>query len=302
MLGEIFSSISAIDKVIRWIKVLIPNKSQPEIETIASRFIKIFESHAVNRNQIPRFFGHGLTIADVQRDEVLLTKLTEEMLIDACKIFAIRREWLDGEDSQIYPLHDFYKKPEEFDNFLKKLGPVDNYRVEGELLVVENKSRQLHDDALLVLEEIIGELNDRPIYRYHICYNWVITYWKARVYMAACIAAADRNNVHVNGRYISEEYFKKYHAGRHFFEYPFSNAWGAMPPPTSTMWYPDRLLEDPDFFINGIDEGFGMAQGLRFWLDLEKEGLLKGGEYIKPAKERFAEALAAVKVTNEITD
>ena len=49
-------------------------------ESISTRFVRLFETHGVNRNQIPRFFGFDLTVADVSNDDILLNKLTEEML------------------------------------------------------------------------------------------------------------------------------------------------------------------------------------------------------------------------------
>lgn len=295
--GEVDSLLSLGERIWRWFKNPIASQ-----ETIASRFVQIFESHAINRNQIPKFFGHGLTIADVQTDELLLPKLSEEILADACSIFAIRRQWLDGEDKQIYPLHNFYKMPAEFDRFLKSLGPNENYRIQGELLVVKNKSKKLHFDAILVIEETIGEINDRPVYRYHICDNWIFTYWKARVYMAACVAAASRNGVYVKGRYISEEYFNKYSEGLQFFKYEIGNSWGAMPPPGSGKWYPDRLLDDPEFFLEGIDEAYGLKTGLSFWLDLEEQGDLKCGEHINPAKSRFKEKLVQMQSAEPCDD
>ena len=36
--------------------------------TLPTRFIALFEHHGVHRNQIPRFFDHGLTVKDVSSD------------------------------------------------------------------------------------------------------------------------------------------------------------------------------------------------------------------------------------------
>lgn len=62
-------------------------------ESVAERFVKLFESHGVYRNQIPEFFGHELTIADVQTEESLLTKLTPSLLQSAADLFQINAEW-----------------------------------------------------------------------------------------------------------------------------------------------------------------------------------------------------------------
>lgn len=86
----------------------------PPAESVTARFVRLFETHGVHRNQIPRFFGHNLTLKDVQDDASLIAKLDEEMLADACTRFAVRREWLDGSEKKVHPEHDFYKHPEEF--------------------------------------------------------------------------------------------------------------------------------------------------------------------------------------------
>lgn len=78
----------------------------------------------MHRNQIPRFFGHGITIADVQSNEALLSKLSEEILDDVCVLFAIRREWHDGADDQVYELRDFYTHPQNFEAFILGLKPA----------------------------------------------------------------------------------------------------------------------------------------------------------------------------------
>ena len=83
----------------------------PPAESVAARFVRLFETHGVHRNQIPRFFGHGLNLQDMQDDATLLAKLDEPLLEAACEMFAVRREWLDGAETQVHPCHEFYKYP-----------------------------------------------------------------------------------------------------------------------------------------------------------------------------------------------
>jgi hypothetical protein len=87
-------------------------------ESVAARFVRLFESHGVHRNQIPRIFKHGLTVADFVNEEKLNEKLSEDVLEDACKLFAVHREWIDGASSQIYPVHFFYKNIKGFLAFI----------------------------------------------------------------------------------------------------------------------------------------------------------------------------------------
>ena len=45
--------------------------------SVAGRFIKLFEGHNVHKNQIPRFFGRGLTLEDVSTEKDLMPKLNQ---------------------------------------------------------------------------------------------------------------------------------------------------------------------------------------------------------------------------------
>ena len=101
--------------------LLVSDKQPKEVDSVASRFIRLFYKHDVHQNQIPRFFGHGLTLADVASHEKLLSKLTPEILQSACELFAVRLQWLEGVDETIYETHDFYKHPEGYAEFLAEL-------------------------------------------------------------------------------------------------------------------------------------------------------------------------------------
>ena len=65
----------------------IKNLIKPKSEIgIASRFFQLFENHGVHRNQIPRFFEHGLALTDVKDEDSILPKLNEEVLNDVCEL------------------------------------------------------------------------------------------------------------------------------------------------------------------------------------------------------------------------
>jgi hypothetical protein len=42
--------------------------------------LRLFETHGVHRNQIPRFFGHGLKLKHIQAESVLIEQLDEPVL------------------------------------------------------------------------------------------------------------------------------------------------------------------------------------------------------------------------------
>jgi hypothetical protein len=48
-------------------------------ESITTRFIALFESHGVHRNQIEEFFGHVLDLPSCTTDEKLLEKTPPEI-------------------------------------------------------------------------------------------------------------------------------------------------------------------------------------------------------------------------------
>jgi hypothetical protein len=85
MFDEIEALFALNDRFHRWRR----SKSGSTDESVASRFIRLLESHGVYPNQIPRFFDHGLRLADVKDASVLLPRLEEPMLEDACRLFPI---------------------------------------------------------------------------------------------------------------------------------------------------------------------------------------------------------------------
>ncbi len=191
----IFSEVESFINILEKLKSYIPflkqskNKEQASTETISARFVRLFESHGVHRNQIPRFFDHGLTIKDLKDDDSLLPCLTETILDDACELFAVRREWLDGADSVAHENHDFYKEPE---GIIKLINELRDKNPEGDLFgeLYTPEKPDFNSEAIIVLSEIIDYMGGEPIYRYHLCNNWRHDYWKSRAYLTACVAIA----------------------------------------------------------------------------------------------------------------
>lgn len=265
-------SISDIESAINlWNRFTGRAWKQPE--AVAGRFIRLFEAHGVHRNQIPRFFGHGITIADVKDEETLLPKLTEEILDAAVELFAVRREWLDGAETQIYPLHDFYKKPEAFGPFLDELK---NKNPDGQLngVVYAPKEKSRNGEALIVLEEFIGSIGNKPISRFHLCNNWYFGYWKSRAYLTACIAIAWRKNVHLRGDIAPAKEIAKFAYGEVFLEL---DEFGSLRLGRG-KWYPEDMALEPEAYLDGVDperDNYGIRAGLAHWLDLDKQGYMK---------------------------
>lgn len=268
--SEINSALSLWEKLKGWYR-----SRSPQPETIVTRFVRLFENHGVHRNQIPRFIGHGLTLKDVQDDDSLLAKLDEPLLEAACEKFAVRREWLDGAEEQIHPCHDFYKSPQEFADFLKeKMAANPDSDWHGVLVAPEDKRGDAW--ALLILQETVGWVGDKPVYRHHLCNNWRFSYWKARAYLAACVAIAWRNRAFVLGRYLPKREIDKLAYGRTLLGWQGTGIWGFH----GGGWYAENLALDPGAFLDGVapeEANFGIKSGLGLWLELEEQGYMNVG-------------------------
>jgi hypothetical protein len=286
VLDEVEAALSLWDRL----KKLLHARKNPPVESIATRFVRLFESHGVYRNQIPRFFGHSLTVQDVQDDASLVAKLDETILEAACKRFAVRREWLDGAESQIHPGHDFYKHPEGFADFLTQLKTANpDGELRGVLIAPDDQGWQA--GALLILQETVGAVGEKPIYRYHLCNNWIFSYWKARAYLTACVAIAWKQGVYVHGLRISAKEIEELAKGKTLLSRQGEGVWNLC---GSKKWYPEDMALKPETFLEGVDperDNFGIKAGLTRWLELDGQGLMDTGGPTKNVRQLFQQEL-----------
>lgn len=268
--SEIESVVNLVEKFKKFYRSSV-NKS----ESVASRFIRLFESHGVHRNQIPRFFDHGLTIRDVQDEDSLILKLNEEILEAACTLFAVKREWLDGAQTRVYTIHAFYKHPEDFLAFINQLkAESPAVQLSGEVIAPEYDHSKY--GAILVLTEEIGYVGSERICRYHLCDSWCMSYWKSRAYLTACVAIAWKAQVHIRGTYISEKFIKMLAEG----EVLLGDKKAGIESLLGKKWYPEDMALYPELFLKAVDSernNFGIKSGLKLWLKLEEQGLMDIG-------------------------
>ena len=286
VLDEVEAALSLWDRL----KKLLHARKNPPVESIATRFVRLFESHGVYRNQIPRFFGHSLAVQDVQDEASLVAKLDETILEAACRQFAVRREWLDGAESKVHPCHDFYKHPEGFTDFIMQLKSANPDGGLGGLLIASNENGW-RANALIILEETIGAVGDKPIYRYHLCNNWAFSYWKARAYLTACIAIAWKRSVFIHGLRVPGKVIEKLSEGQTLLGWQGNGVWQF---PSRKKWYPEDMALKPDAFLEGIDperDNFGIKSGLELWLDLEEQGLMATGCPVTNIRQLFQHEL-----------
>jgi hypothetical protein len=293
MIDEISSAIivGVLKKVWDFLKDKFSDKKAPtDVENVASRFIQLFEKHGIHRNQIPRFFGHKLTLADVADQEKLITKLTHNILQSASDLFAVRLEWLEGVDATIYEAHDFYKHPENYRDFLARLAAGNEHRIIAKLVLSTDPSSE--QDALLVLEEQFAFLGDEPVVRYHLCNGWVNKYWKCRADLTACIAMTLNQPVFIKERRTTAN-IQAFCDGEGFmddlFALPLAFKRSGFFQKHYQQWHPDQWIFDPESFLDGVDEGaFGKKSALKRWLNYYDQGYMETGYQRRNVRDEFA--------------
>lgn len=153
-----------------------------------------------------------------------------------------------------------------------------------------------HDaEAILVLYEVVGSVGNEPIYRYHLCNNWSFGYWKARGYLAACIAIAWKSSMYVRGAFATKKSINKLAHG----EILLGDQQAGIESLHGKKWYPEDMALDPEIFLKGIDpelNNYGIKSGLELWLRLEEGGLMDTG-IEKSARELFSKKFDECKST-----
>ena len=263
-------------------------------ENIADRFIRVFEAHGVIRNQIPRFFGHALTLKDVQNATSLLEKLNEQILDDICSLFSVNRVWLDGASAQVHPINDFYKKPEDFAYFLDHIiqRSHDGWLISE--LYSPHKNAAWDTQCFLVLKEKIGFIDNEPIYRFHLCSNFIYTYWKARTDLTACVAIALKKKVHIKGLSVKNHGILNPLANG---ELLLSGKDGLDKLRVVSSWYPEDMALEPNVFLKDIDpevNKFGITSALERWVMYAELGLMDTGYKFEEAQEKFKSKLMEI--------
>lgn len=258
-------------------------KNQPsEPENIATRFIDLCEHHGVNRNQIPKFFDCNLTFADVQSGDALLPKLTDELIEQACELFLVNREWLEGHSEDIYEVKHFYKNPDKFEKFITELTEkAPKHHFSCILLISDNMKKSRN--SVILIEEILENETGIEFFRYYQCPFADFTYWKSRAYITACIAIATQKLGYVKGVRVTPELIEKYQQSDHlmgwFGEYCSLTIEGK-------RWNPEKLVTNPKVYLKDINperERFGILVGLSKWKELSEQGYMNLGFGDNPA-------------------
>jgi hypothetical protein len=277
---EIEAALSLLDRARKWVN---KEKTEPR-KTVVKRFVQLFEAHDVHRNQIPRFFGHNLEIAHVKDDNTLYTHLTEKILDDACRLFAVRREWLDCADDEIYEVHHFYKDIEGFISYLDDMKARQPDWLKANLIF--STFNKWEEDTLLIISEVIGHIGEKPINRYHFVSGWVHRYWKCRAELAACVAVLLNKHIYLKGQFVKES------INRFCNGLEFSNALLGLRSVSPVNWHPDYWVYDPNEFCKDLaDANFGKVNALTMWLEYYEKGFMTTGYVRADSVNEFANEL-----------
>ncbi|MCG9697237.1 hypothetical protein [Shewanella sp. Isolate11] len=263
--GDIEAFFALKERYEKW------RKPEPVVTNTAQRFIRLFEGHGVARAQIPRFFGHNLTIHQVEDEAELLKALDEEILEAAAALFGVRVEWLEGCDEDIYDINLFNKAPKAFGDWLDELKIANNFDTDGWLVITQ---RETYDyDGLIIIREQLGMLRDKPIYRYHFCDLWMFNYWKCRADLAACVAQSLKRGVFISGREISEKRFAKLSTLQFF-----PNSEKEHTSVSGKRFAAEDLTINPEFFVRGLLDGqLGIDCAINRWLEYHEQDLMDSG-------------------------
>jgi hypothetical protein len=272
-------------------------RQRPEPETLATRFVRLFEAHGVKRNQIPRFFGHGLQLKDVQSDAELIKCLSDEHLADASQLFGVERQWLESGEGRAHTLGTYYGQPAGFGAYLDKV-LSDREGLSGVELsaALFGAYANRNSPSILVLSVPIGELNDQVIYRYTHIDVGPLGYWKVRVNAAVMVAQAWRRNVWLNGRNCDEKLLEQL---LHKEDLTTLTELERLTNSSRRVEVEDWLLV-PEAFLEGVDPEngqFGARSALEKWLRFDADGHMQIDVGRVDTRQKFEEALAGVSLS-----
>lgn len=287
MIGEIESLLSLLERLRRFLKGRSKSKNS---DMISTRIVTVCEAHGIHRNQIPRVFGPDISVYDMVSDARMLRKINDALIENVVSTLGVKRDWLEGASKKIYQTYDFYKQPDLFRKFLleRLKGERD---IAGVLLFPEGKGHSSY--AILLLQETVGYLDDKPYYKYYICDNWYPAYWKARGYLTACIAICWKHRVYVKGKFVPLRLIESMEGGEAIIRFGEDGIFGIR----GRQWDCEDMVSSPEVFLEGVDaeqENYGIISGLQFWIELQEKGFMDDGFNDFNAKNRFIDKLNEV--------
>lgn len=152
----------------------VKQNQTPNPALVLERVKTLFVNHGVELTQIPRIFPK-ITLEDLSNDDLLIKKLSPQLIIELANLFAVNPAWLEGVSNQIYQSISCYKAPANFFQHISQL-QIQPFSFPFRII----KSDAMHFDFqskvsqpfMIVFADKISEINDKSIYRYSIDSYW----------------------------------------------------------------------------------------------------------------------------------
>ncbi len=290
MLDQIDAALSLLDRFNRWKS----RRTEHAFESLPTRFARLFETHGVHRNQIPRFFGHGLSLSDMRDDTALSCRLGHEHLQHASELFGVELSWLESGEGPAQARHSFYKQPEAFAAFIEAMATraklADGY-LRG--LIMWPTTWDSETEIVLLLSEPVGTLDDNVIERFHWVGGGPASYWRSRGYVASQIAMAVHNSVILSGRRLPNKLINNSVIEPDLLGLPSFDRLRF----SGKVFQPEDWLTKPKSFLEDLDperNEFGLVASLGLWIQLEAQGLMPPPPGDPSARNEFTEALRQI--------
>ncbi len=271
----IFGELKSFIDLMVWLKSLLHKKGEQQLSnSVTSRFLQVFFNHGVHHNQIPQYCSQALNLAQINNAEKLAEVLIPKILEQTSMFFGIRQDWLIGASKIIYNVHDFYKEPRQMVTFLEEIKKSQNY-ITCTVLRCRDKSANLHETpGIFVFSEIVSEVNNRPVFRYHFCGIQSIGYWKSRADFAACCALIIKSEIPAFGHFADEDWLKSAYDGLIMPEYDYDL--GELILPNKGIWNVYDFIEFPNQYLSQLDKEGGVAVNfaLNRWLMWANSGVI----------------------------
>jgi hypothetical protein len=212
--------------------------------TLVNRFLEVFKSHGVHRNEIPRCIPEkfGVSLVELGNKNKLIEKLTPELIDWVASTFNIRREWLEKNERRIYDTVRYYKNEHSLLRLLKELKMKNHYELEvvaykdAKELDPSSECRQ-HVNLLIITPAF--KIGDKSIMKYiPTATQWDWQYWQSRYQIRSIIhVCCAKLNIRFDGYDLDSEKMSELTDGLVFPKNIIDKA------PKRYSWFPDDYLE-----------------------------------------------------------
>ena len=244
------------------------NKKKKEDEkSISNKIINVCELHGIKKQQIPIVFN-SISYDDLKSIDKFEQKITYDFLEEVSFKLGVKIEFLENsDDTYVYQTYDFYKSPKRFQEFLVKIKSNPDSFLRSSLLN-SNKEQNGEINTALILEEEFN-VSHVTYYKYYICNNFSLSYWKSRCYLTSCLYVCYLNNLVPLGFSIENNEMEMISEGRKILDLESITDANMM-----TKWFAEDLFNKPSFFLETLREPYEIEQSFVLLSNLESQKMI----------------------------